>query len=158
MRVASVAGCSTLAIRRLAFAPIVLTLVAFCPACSSNRKPVYPVRGQVLVKGKPAARAQIMFHPANDNSPDAVHPVGHVDEQGGFTLTSYKQGDGAPEGEYRVTVQWFLATKSRHPTRGDDYVTVNYLPDRYGRAETSELRATVRKGDNELPPFSLKTR
>jgi hypothetical protein len=142
---------------RVVFVSSVLMLTALCPACSSGRKPVHPVRGQVLVKGRPAARAQITFHPVNDPSPEAVHPVGAVDENGHFTLTSYKQGDGAPPGEYRVTVQWFLATRTRGAS-GDDFVTVNYLPARYGRAENSGLRATINKGDNELPPFQLVPR
>jgi hypothetical protein len=137
---------------------VVLGLVALCPSCSSGRRPVYPVRGQVLVKGKPAFHAQVTFHPVVDNSPEAVHPVGIVDEEGSFTLTSYKQGDGAPEGEYLVTVQWFLATKPRNASADDDYITVNHLPPRYGSTETSGLRATVRKGDNELPPFSPEPR
>ena len=158
MRVSRNAGRPALFTPRLIPAFVVLALAALVPACSSGRRPVYPVRGQVLVKGKPAFHAQVTFHPVVDNSPEAVHPVGIVDEEGSFTLTSYKQGDGAPEGEYLVTVQWFLATKPRNASAGDDYTTVNHLPARYGRPESSGLRATVRKGDNELPLFSLETR
>lgn len=148
MRVASVAGRSLLVL-------FVAALVVACPACSSGRKPVYPVHGRVLVKGKPAARAQITFHPVNDTTPEAIHPVGSVDENGHFQLTSYRQGDGAPEGEYRVTVQWFLATR---PRGSADFVTVNYLPAALGRAETSGLQAKIGKGDNELPVFQLLAR
>jgi hypothetical protein len=130
-----------------------------CPACAANgRKPVYPVRGRVLVEGKPATQAMVTFHPVGEGGPEAVHPVGHVDEQGYFTLTSYVTGDGAPEGEYRVAVVWYLATRTRNPAEGDDYQTQNYLPERYGRAETSLLTARVARGANELPPFQLKRR
>ena len=132
----------------------VLALAALCPACAkSGRQPVYPVRGQVLVRGRPAAWAQVTFHPLDDGGPDAVRPVGHVDQQGRFRLTTYADGDGAPAGEYRVTVQWFLATRARG---GDEYRSVNYLPARYGRAETSGLRATVTPGANDLPAIELK--
>jgi hypothetical protein len=141
---------------RSVFVPFILVLAIFCPACSSNQKPLYPVRGQVLVQGRPAAHAQITFHPVGDQGPEAVRPVGSVDENGYFTLTSFKQGDGAPEGEYRVTIHWFLATKSGGT--GSEYVSVNYVPDQYGRAETSGLRASVGKGDNQLPPFQLLSR
>jgi hypothetical protein len=144
-------------LRRLLSMLVVLTLAALCPACSSGRKPVHPARGQVLVKGRPATRAQITFHPVDETGPAIVRPVGSVDDKGNFTLTSYKEGDGAPEGEYRVTVQWFLATRTGHPG-GDDTVAVNYLPERYGRADTSGLRVTINKGDNELPPFVLSPR
>ena len=133
---------------------VALALAALCPACAKiGRKPVYPVRGQVLVKGRPAAQAQVTFHPVEYAGPEAVRPVGHVDAQGRFRLTTYAEGDGAPEGEYRVTVQWFLATRARG---GDDYQSVNYLPARYARAETSGLRATVTRGENNLPTIDLK--
>jgi hypothetical protein len=138
---------------RVRAALVALALAALCPACAkSGRKPVYPVQGQVLVKGRPAAQAQVTFHPL-DGGPDAVRPVGHVDEHGRFRLTTYGDGDGAPEGEYRVTVQWFLATRARG---SDEYQSVNYLPARYGRAETSGLRATITRGDNNLPTIDLK--
>jgi hypothetical protein len=140
---------------RVRAAVVALALAALCPACArSGRKPVFPVQGQVLVKGRPAARAQVTFHPVEGSGPDTVRPVGHVDERGRFRLTTYAEGDGAPEGEYRVTVQWFLATRTRGGA--DDYQSVNYLPARYGRAETSGLRATVTRGDNNLPTIELK--
>jgi hypothetical protein len=156
MRVASEIGRSAFSPRRLVSVLVVLA-VGVCPACSSGRKPVYPVHGQVRFQGKPANHAQITFHPVNDKSPDAIRPVGIVDEQGNFTLTSYKQGDGAPEGEYQVTIQWFLAVKTQ--TRaGSDYVSVNHLPIRYARADTSGLRVSIAKGKNEIPPFELTTK
>jgi hypothetical protein len=139
--------------------PLLLLILLCCPACARNgRKPVYPVRGQVLVAGKPASRAMVTFHPVGESGPDAVHPVGHVDDEGYFTLTSYVTGDGAPEGDYQVAVVWYLATRTRNPSEGDDYQTHNYLPERYGRAETSQLTARVAKGPNELAPFQLKQR
>jgi len=157
MRVPRNAGRPALFSPRLIPAFVVLALAALVWGVHGAESAGYAV-AVVLVKGKPAAHAQVTFHPVNDNSPEAVHPVGTVDEKGGFTLTSYQQGDGAPEGEYLVTVQWFLATKPRNASAGDDYTTVNHLPARYGRPESSGLRATVRKGDNELPPFSLEPR
>ena len=141
--------------RRRAAALCALALAALCPACArTGRKPVYPVQGQVLVKGRPAANAQVTFHPV-EGGPDAVRPVGQVDEQGRLTLTTYAHGDGAPEGEYRVTVQWFLATRTRGGA--EEYQSVNYLPARYARAETSGLRVTVVRGENKLPAIELKT-
>jgi hypothetical protein len=123
--------------------------------CSRESGPqVFPVHGQVRVDGKLAAHAQVTFHPVGDSRPDAVHPAATTDEQGNFSLTSYTAGDGAPEGEYQVAVVWFLASKPRGP--GEESTTRNHLPERYGRAESSQLRATVSKGDNTLKPFDLK--
>lgn len=146
--------------RRPLFRLACLAAVCACLGCAkSGRKPVYPVRGQLLVQDKPAANAIVTFHPVGDDGPDSVHPVGHVDAQGFFTLTSYETGDGAPEGDYQVTVTWYLATKARGRTGGDDeYDSRNHLPERYNRAEASQLRATITKGENSLPPFRLKPR
>jgi hypothetical protein len=128
--------------------------LAACAGCSRVEEPFHPVQGQVLLDGKPAARAQVTFHPVNPG-PEAVHPVGQTDEQGRFTLTSQVSGDGAPAGEYRVAVVRFLARQGKGAAEGDS-VTVNDLPARYGSAEQSGLRAVVGQGENRLPPFELK--
>ena len=130
------------------------TLALFCSACGSARKPAFPVHGQVRMNGQAANHAQVNFIPVGDAGPDAVHPIGEVDGQGRFTLTSYVAGDGAPEGEYRVTVAWFLA--SGRP--GDDGPPLNYLPAAYALPESTPLHAVVGKGGAELQPFDLKTR
>ena len=123
--------------------------------CSRDaRPPVVPVHGQVRVDGKPAAHAQVTFHPVGDRRTDAVHPAATTDEDGRFSLTSFAAGDGAAPGEYQVAVVWFLASKPRGP--GEESTTRNYLPDRYGRAESSQLRATVGPGETTLKPFDLK--
>src|SRR5206468_35759 len=103
--------------------------------CGPGRRPVYPVSGKVLVQGRPAAGAQLTFHPVGENGPNAIRPVAHVDDQGNFRLTSYKEGDGAPAGEYRVTVQWFRAVPD--PSQRGEYTPRNFLPARYGQAESS---------------------
>ena len=106
------------------------------------------------MEGRPPFHAQVTFHPVADGGREAILPTGSVDDRGRFTLTSYASGDGAPEGEYRVTVAWFLA--SGRPD--DDRPPVNYLPVRYARADTTPLRAVVRKGGVDLEPFRLQAR
>jgi hypothetical protein len=131
-----------------------LAAALLCPACGPARKTVYPVRGQVrLADGRAPAHALVTFHPVGDAGPEAVHPAGEVDEQGRFTLTSYAAGDGAPAGEYRVSVVWYLA-----PGRDDD-APRNYLPDVYSRPDATPLPpVTVAAGANELPPIELPAR
>src|SRR3954454_9920331 len=68
--------------------------------CSrSDRTPVYPVHGQVLLNGKPLPEAIVTFH---HEAGDAKVPLpsAHTDAEGRFKLTSYATGDGAPEGSY----------------------------------------------------------
>ena len=153
MRVASAANRATLAPQRLLPTLIVLVLAAFCSACSSGRKPVQPVRGQILVDGQPAAQAQVLFHPAAGGK-DEPHPSGHTDDQGYFHLTSYTKGDGAPEGNYVVTVTWFRVFGGG----GQEVVRYNVLPPHYANPQSSQLQVTVAKGNNELTPLQLYSR
>ena len=112
------------------------------------------MKGQVLYRGKPVAHAQVTFHPIGDPKANLIRPVGKVDDQGHFTLTTFKDGDGAPAGRYRVTVVWYLAAPARRGS--DETFTANYLPQRYASIETSGLAATVTPGANDLPAFELK--
>src|SRR5262245_25735487 len=98
-----------------------------CPACGGGRPPVYPASGQVFVGQHPAKLATVTLVPVKDagaaTGADQVRPTGKVDEQGNFKLTTFTDGDGAPEGEYKVTVVWYVATR---PSPTEDPVPVNY--------------------------------
>src|SRR3954454_14523350 len=96
-------------------------VAALVAGCAGKKTSPQPVSGQVLVDGKPAPRAQVTFHPTDDKNP--ARPTGQVDEQGRFTLTTERSGDGAPSGEYRVTVVWFVASPLRYS--GDESVSRN---------------------------------
>ena len=129
-------------------------LVALSLGCGgSSKKPVHPVQGQVRYQGRPTPQAVVILHPEDAKDPAAPRPIGHVDDKGNFALTSYASDDGAPEGTYRVSVSWHLA--SRVPGRADETVTQNYLPARYGNPDTSNLRVTITKGSNRLDPITL---
>ncbi len=104
------------------------------------------------MNGQAPIHAQVGFFPVKDAGPEVVRPIGQVDEKGQFTLTSYAKGDGAPEGEYRVTVAWYLA--SGRPN--DDSPPLNYLPAAYARPDSTPLHAVVSKGGVQLQPFELK--
>jgi hypothetical protein len=125
------------------------------PACSrSSHKPVYSVRGRVLVQGTPAGHASVTFHPVGA-APGNPLPSAQTDDQGYFTLTSYAGNDGAPAGDYTVTVVWFRTAPARDQSEGESNGR-NVLPPRYANPATSGLRATVNPGTNELPPFQVQ--
>jgi hypothetical protein len=100
----------------------------------------------------------VTLHPVGNPGPEAIHPVGYVDDQGAFLLTSYKENDGAPEGDYEVTITWFLAAKVAGIHPGDEYSSRNYLPERYASRQSSGLRVTIHPGENDLPPFRLNAK
>src|SRR5262249_26197607 len=86
----------------------------FTGGCSPKASKVHPVQGRIVVAGKPAARALVTFHPENPAREKAIHPSAEVDADGSFRLTSFRSGDGAPEGQYRVSVVWYLANPKPH--------------------------------------------
>jgi hypothetical protein len=135
---------------RLAIVGLMICLAG----CGKSADGLYPVHGRVLYNGRPAAHAQVTLHPVNDATRAGVRPVGQADDKGEFTLTSFTTGDGAPAGEYRVTVVWFLASPARPGS--EDTVSANYLPPKYASAETSGLAVTVVPGSNDLQTIELK--
>jgi hypothetical protein len=117
---------------------------------SDGRQRTFPVSGKVLVNGNPLEHATIVFHPIGATGPEVIKPRGKVAADGAFTLTSYDGNDGAPAGDYQVTIELWLSTG-----RGDEGPT-SRLPAKFARPESSGLTATVNAGPTELQPFNLK--
>lgn len=135
---------------RVAVAAFLALLVC---SCNSGRKPVYPVRGQVLdSQNRPAIGALVVFHPVDGDDPATPKPVAHVDEKGGFALTTHTKGDGAPAGEYSVTITWPPPRKTPLDPEGPDQ-----LKGRYADPKTSKVpRFKVEKQpQNEVPVIKL---
>ena len=108
-----------------------------------DRKPVVPVRGAVLVDKKPAVGAVVSFQPRGNSSLGALRASGRVGDDGAFSLTTYATADGAPPGDYIVTVYW--ADPSKKPP--DDDESTDLAPDllrgRFAARDVSVLLATV---------------
>jgi hypothetical protein len=124
--------------------------------CSrSDGLPTYPVAGTVRVNGQPAASALVTFHPLGGQS---SKPSGRVGDDGTFALTTREGGDGAPAGEYRVTVVWTRAVAGKKgASEADDLPVRNLLPAAYANPESTPLKATVKPGANEPIVFEIKT-
>lgn len=127
-------------------------VLCLAPAgCGSNGPTLYPVKGKVVsADGKPLEHATVVFHPTGSTDPNAVKPRGKVAADGTFTLTTHAADDGAPPGEYRVTVeQWLAGARADEPP-------ANRLPQKYADPQQSGLTATVGTGPTELQPFTVK--
>lgn len=133
---------------RLAF--LTANLVILAAGCGKPEAPLYPVTGKVLFEGKPAENAMVVFHPVNPTGSEAVRPTAKVGPDGTFKLLTVRTDDGAPAGDYKVTVELWLAG-----ARPDDPPS-NRLPPKYSKPDTSGLTATVSTGPTELPAFDLK--
>ncbi len=115
--------------------------------------PVFPVKGKVTFEGEPASGAFVTFHPKTPPKPGETptSPRATVQPDGAFALTTATEGDGAPAGEYAVTVQWMKPIK-----QGKDAVPgPNVVPKSYAEPSTTPLTATVRESDNALEPFAI---
>lgn len=134
-----------------------LLLVATIAGCGSstdpNQLPVFPVKGQIAFRGKTPSGALVVLHPKNSASGIEVRPSGHVRDDGTFSVTSYKADDGAPSGEYAITVQWQKTIKNKN---GDLARGPNEIPKKYSLPNTSPLAVKIAEGENKLPPIVLK--
>lgn len=135
--------------------PVVLVLALLLIGCDKtvDRKPVYPVTGTVLVNKKPTKGVVISFHPKGElDNPRSLRSFTTTGDDGAFRLTTYETHDGAPEGEYVVTVYWpgFVPPGSHIGEVGPDL-----LKGRYSNPKTSPLRATIRPEPNELSAIEV---
>lgn len=126
-----------------------LVLAALCAVvgCSGTKGPeCIPVRGQVTYKGKPIAEATVVLHRVGGDIEGNQKPIAYTAADGTFSLTTMKKGDGAPPGEYAITVEL------RAPqTIGEEVVRngPNLLP------ASSGLKFVVQQGENEIPAIIL---
>jgi hypothetical protein len=128
-------------------------LVACVAGCGGPSRPaVHPVTGHVFFqKTTPAAGAFVVFQPVTDGLEKAMaaRPFAKVESDGSFSLTTYEAGDGAPEGEYGVTVVWAPPAASKGPRITDGGATLpDKLGGRYGNPKKPALKASVKKGEN----------
>src|SRR5262245_3096245 len=75
-----------------------------CLSCSGADS-LNPVQGKLLYKGQPMIGALVTFHPKGANDVTTVRPTGLVEPDGTFTLMTGTK-EGAPAGDYVVTVIW----------------------------------------------------
>jgi hypothetical protein len=132
-------------------------LVAILPAivalagCADPQAPVFPVKGSVTYQGKPAAGAQVFLNAVKANEIDDVSANATVGTDGSYAITTYEPGDGAPAGDYVVTVQWFkLVTND-----GGSGAGPNVLPKEYASPTTSPVKVSV-SGPTDVPTIAIK--
>ena len=148
-------GASPRAFRPRVVAAALMAALLGTSCAGDGRRPVFPVRGQVSYQGKPTPGALVILHPVDDPDPRAPRPVARVGPDGGFAPTTYKTDDGAPAGEYAVTITWVEERDNQAAPKEEQREPKNRLPGRYGKPETSGLRVHIKKGQNELGPFRL---
>lgn len=151
----------------------ILLLMVALSGCGSEddkwingRPPVYTASGQILYNGKPLEGANVIFSPVVEGvqgaeAKGAMGAAGRTDAKGQFVLTTFRDGDGAPAGRFRVTV---IKAESVVTYRADDpdhdqiplkTEQKHLIPAKYSTPEKSGLEAEVAKSSKNVFPFEL---
>jgi hypothetical protein len=119
-----------------------IVLVAAAVGCGAR---LYPVHGRVTYPdGKPLTEGMVVFESQSQEKP--VTARGQIRGDGSYDLGTYKPGDGALPGKYRVLV----APKS-DPNAVDKPNKPPPFDPRYMEFSTSRLEFEIKAGLNEFP-------
>jgi 5-hydroxyisourate hydrolase-like protein (transthyretin family) len=122
-------------------------LLSTCGESGPPQKEVFPVKGQVAVDGgQPGSPIRIECHDVNgiDKEMPTISWCQTAND-GTFSLSTYKDGDGVPAGEYSLTFQW-----------GDlNLVSMSYSGDRFKKKYADPKSSTVRFKVGKGTPISL---
>lgn len=130
-------------------AALALLALAGCGDAGTIR--CHPVNGQVIYDGKPAAGVRVYLLPTSAPMVPEIpaNPHGVTGPDGRFTLTTYKDGDGAPEGGYQVVLSWPVESP------GSEENDTDRLMGWYDGVHSKES-AQIKEGQNELPPIRIR--
>ncbi len=139
---------------------LVCVLAAGLAGCGGDGRPAHapavPVSGRVTVNGQPAAGALVVFHATARGLEAGPSPFATTAADGSYRLTFYTADEGAPEGEYAVTVVWNVKAKEAKFAIGDGGGTADKLGGRYADLRTPKLTAVVKKGEPNTFDFDLR--
>ncbi len=117
----------------------------------------FPTQGKILYDSKPLAEAMVTFHPLEliPEENNYQRPISVTEADGTFHLSTLGVRDGAPAGEYAITVELRELRMD-----GDTLVRdgKNLLPARYKDPAQSHLKYRVIEGDNEVPTLELSSK
>ncbi|WP_165226889.1 hypothetical protein [Aquisphaera insulae] len=114
-----------------------------------RRATVHPVAGTLTVRDRPAAHVMVAYHPLGRVAVGESLPVGCTGPDGRYRLMTYAAGDGAPAGDYAVTVVWPEDSPPGDECPGE--TTHDRFEGRYADPASSPWRVTVGPGTNEVP-------
>ncbi len=122
----------------LAFVVLALGAVAGCGGPTT-----YPVKGRVQLTGGGDVSA-LAGHVVTFESVDSgINGTGEIQPDGTFTLTTYKENDGAAPGQHRVAL-------TPPPPPIDAPIPPRRIADKYLSLQTSDLVVEVVKGKPEI--------
>lgn len=133
---------------------VVVAIPVLLASCGPRESgvPVHPVSGKVTFDGQPPVGALVSLSPQGHVLPPGIVPSAKVQADGTFQVGTYAENDGAPAGDYAVTLQWFkVVTTDGGTGRGP-----NVLPKSYGSVADTPVKVTVKEGANSIAPIEIK--
>lgn len=133
----------------LALATVVTTVLTASGCGQRWQAATYPVHGKLEINGQLASGAIVELH-SQGSARDVRNsrPWGIVDDRGEFHLTTYKSNDGAPQGEYRLTIKW--PPDVSRPSLAD---RLNHA---YSKPDNSHWTVTVQDRETDLGTIEVK--
>lgn len=131
---------------------LLIALWAMAGCGGDDRPPAHPTRGVVRLKGQPVAGAWVVLTAPDGDRTRAVKPFGKTGPDGEFRLQTYTGEDGAPAGEYAVTITWPGPIPKGDPdaTEGPDQ-----FRGRFADPKKPKWKVRIASGENVLPAFDL---
>lgn len=121
-----------------------------CGETAPQRTATYPVSTSITYQGKPIPGAFVALHPKVPQ-PDVPTPRANIGADGQLKVTTYETADGAPQGEYVLTIEWYKPIKQG----GDVVAGPNVIPRKYASPQTSPVVIHVAEGNSSIPPIQL---
>jgi hypothetical protein len=134
-------------------------LTVFACGCGGRTK----VTGTVTLDGNPLSGAAVVFQPKEDATLGAASA--RTGPDGRFELQPRPgTNEALPPGKYMVLITRFVDTKGNVPS--DEEFTklsfedklINQLPKKYNEKSSPQFVVEIKSGDNELPPFDVKSK
>ncbi|QDU40970.1 hypothetical protein Mal4_53330 [Maioricimonas rarisocia] len=121
-----------------------LLLLVWAAGCNGSPPSTAPAGGRVTYNGEPVANAVVVFHPEEGRP-----ATGRTDDQGAFSLSTFKEDDGALVSNHTVTVvvDSPAIDSSEISAQAQTGTTQSPIPTTYANRETSQLTAIVKEGE-----------
>lgn len=128
----------------------------------SDRVATYPVEGRIECGGQPVDHARVVFHPLGEHTLGTLRPHARTDAAGRYRLSTYGVEDGAPPGEYKVTLEWgaspveFAGWSPTEIPEEELGSGPDRLEARYADPQSTPLSIIVTADQHELPLLTVQ--
>lgn len=131
----------------------VQSLMVGCGNSTLTPPKTVPVSGSVTQNGKPVPGIRVKFHPQFKMGKREFIPYGETGADGKYVLNTGSPGNGAPKGEYLVTLE--MPYTGVDPKDGLE-TELDRLKGAYSDPKKTEWAVTVKDGANVIDPFQIK--